>query len=392
MQIKEIFVTKFSSNYGESNSSFGQPLGVKSIVIVSVKSNCGNIRSHELYLGIYIPEIIETLVDYISPLYLNKKIDETLILEEITIPFTFNSGIFKSIKGAIDSCILQLIFFSTGITLVDGLKKLLRPGIRRDLTTQKINFYASGGSVSYSKEKCVEDVLLAIKNNFDGFKMRCGYKDFEDDILRVGAVHSHIKENFFSEDFLLMIDFIQGTLQPKFSNKDLENYVSELESFNIYWFEEPLNPDNIILYKKATQGILKKSCLGESFTGLNEYIAFENLINRFQIDVTHIGGFIEATKVLNYFNEFHHSTKFTSHVWGSKLSLLLNLALCRASSSIEWFEIPILEFEVNNHLFDSYDFNYKQITDQEIDMLISEINLDEISKYEFKPGSGYRIS
>ena len=24
-----------------------------------------------------------------------------------------------------------------------------------------------------------------------------------------------------------MIDFIQGTLQPKFSNKDLENYVSE---------------------------------------------------------------------------------------------------------------------------------------------------------------------
>ncbi len=90
MQIKEIFVTKFSSNYGESNSSFGQPLGVKSIVIVSVKSNCGNIRSHELYLGIYIPEIIETLVDYISPLYLNKKIDETLILEEITIPFIFN--------------------------------------------------------------------------------------------------------------------------------------------------------------------------------------------------------------------------------------------------------------------------------------------------------------
>ena len=66
--------------------------------------------------------------------------------------------------------------------------------------------------------------------------MRCGYKDFEDDILRVGAVHSHIKENFLSEDFLLMIDFIQGTLQPKFSNKDLENYVSELESFNIYWF------------------------------------------------------------------------------------------------------------------------------------------------------------
>ena len=36
MKIKEIFVTKFSSNYGESNSSFGQPLGVKSIVIVTL--------------------------------------------------------------------------------------------------------------------------------------------------------------------------------------------------------------------------------------------------------------------------------------------------------------------------------------------------------------------
>lgn len=392
MKVKEIFVTKFSSNYGDSNSSFGQPLGVKSIVIVNVKSTCGNTRSHELYLGIYIPEIIEVLVNYISPLYINKEIDENLIFEEITIPFTFNSGIFKSIKGGIESCILQLIFFNSGITLVDGLKKLLRPEIRRELSTQKINFYASGGSVSYSQEKCVEDVSTAIKKNFDGFKMRCGYKNLEDDIIRVGGVHSHIKKQFFPEDFLLMIDFIQGTLLPKFSNKDLESYVSELESFNIFWFEEPLNPDNLILYKNATQDILQKSCLGESFTALNEYIAFENLINRFQIDVTHIGGFIEATKVLNYFNEFHKSTKFASHVWGSKLSLLLNLALCRASSTIEWFEIPILEFEVNNHLFNDYDFNFKQITDQEIDMLISKINLDEISKYEFKPGSGYRIS
>ena len=93
MRIEKIFINKFSSDYGENNSSFGQPMGVKSIVILSIRSSTGLSRSHELYLGIYVPEIIETLVNYISPFYLNKEINEELLFNEIGIPFACNTGI-----------------------------------------------------------------------------------------------------------------------------------------------------------------------------------------------------------------------------------------------------------------------------------------------------------
>ena len=53
--IKAIKCHRFSSSYGESNNAFGQPLGVKTIVIISVETTNGETRSHELYAGIYMP-------------------------------------------------------------------------------------------------------------------------------------------------------------------------------------------------------------------------------------------------------------------------------------------------------------------------------------------------
>lgn len=392
MKVEKIFVSLFSSKYGESNNSFGQPLGVKSIAIISVKSSNGIIRSHELYLGIYIPEIIETIVQYISPLYINEEINEKNIFKGKDIPFVTNSGIFKSIKGAIESCILQLIFFKQKITLVDGLKKLMNENIRRNLFDNKIKYYASGGSVSFSPNECIDDAIKSLKSGFNGFKMRCGYQDFNADIKRVKSVRAYIdNQRIIDKDFYLMVDFIQGTLKSIDFEKKIINYFHEFSDLKVLWIEEPLDPDNYELYKNLPKNILLKSCLGESFTSFNEYIPFANNINRFQIDVTHIGGFLEAIKVLNYFSRYSENTKFTSHVWGSKLSLLTNLALCRATSSIEWFEIPLLEFEINHHLFKSKEFDPKIISDEEIDVLISELNLEKDKKYEFKPGSGYRI-
>ena len=107
----------------------------------------------------------------------------------------------------------------------------------------------------------------------------------------------------------------------------------------------------------------------------------------FQIDVTHLGVF-EAIKVLNYFQK---KDVFTSHVWGSNLSLLLNLALFKACNLIKWFEVPLLDFDINKHLFKNHHPDIKNISDSEIDMLLSNINLENDPKYEFIRGSGYKI-
>tara|TARA_S200000501_G_scaffold100590_1_gene94114 strand:- start:2147 stop:3313 length:1167 start_codon:yes stop_codon:yes gene_type:complete len=387
IKIKDISLKKYSSRYGKDNNSFGQPLGVKSIVIVSVRSYCGLVRSHELYAGIYVPELIENLVNYISPLYLEKDLNDINELENIkSIPFICNSGLFKSIKGAIDSCILQLIFLKNNVPLVEGLKNLLIDDIKDFENNPNNKFYASGGSVTYNSNECIEDLKNSL--NFDGFKMRCGYQYFDADIKRVKDVYSYIKSN--SIDFFLMIDFIQGTLNPKLSQINLEKYLKFLNNYNILWFEESQDPDNYLLYKNIPKELRKKFSLGESFTCMNEYIAYQDILKIFQIDVTHLGGFLEAIKVLNYFSE-KKDVFFTSHIWGSNLALILNLALFKACNLIKWFEVPILDFDINKHLFKNNILDIRNISDSEIDMLLSNINLEIDPNYEFVPGSGYKI-
>ncbi len=392
MKIKRIFTNKFSSKYGDSNNSFGQPLGVKSIVLISVESSDGIIRSHELYAGIYVPDVIDVLVDFIKPQYMKKEFTlESLPDNSVGIPFITNSGLFKSIKGAIDSCIFQILLNQANITLVQGIKNLLNMKIQREKGSEDIKYYASGGSVAFSEKECVADCSVAISEKYDGFKMRCGWQDFSLDIKRVFYVNEYVKNNIENKDFSLMVDFIQGTLHPKFNLKDLEKYISEFKSLNILWFEEPLDPNNYTLYQNLSNNYLYNFSLGESFSSFNEYMTYQDILNYYQIDVTHLGGFEEAVNVLNYFSNKPKKITFTSHVWGSQVSLLLNLALCKACNLIKWFEIPLLSFEINNHLFKKNIIDPRKINDEQIDMLLSSLNINQNPKYEFKPGSGYRI-
>ena len=388
IQIESVSCERFSSKYG-NNNSFGQPLGFKSIVIVSVKEKGGLIRSAELYSGIYIPEVLPNLIEFISKNYTGKTFNKQQIFNLISIPFVTNSGIFKSLIGAVNTCLIQLYFHKNQISLVDGLKAELK----NNSSSNNLFYYASGGSVAYTPVECKKDASIISKIRLDGFKMRCGLQSLDQDIMRVKSVREELnKKSLDGKDIFLMIDFIQGTLNKKFSPEQLDLYINSLKDYKILWYEEPLDPDKYYLYKDYAPNLKNNVnfAVGESFTTLNEYILYENLINYFQVDITHCGGFSEALSILNYFSK-NKCLKFTSHVWGSALGGLLNLALARASNMIYWFEIPLLEFEINQHLFNCQKINYKDISNNQIDKLLADVNLSSNQKYQFIYGSGYKI-
>ena len=87
LKIKKIFVNRFSSSYGINNKVFGQPLGVKSIVIVSVEEMGGLIRSSELYSGIYIPDILPNIIDSIASKYIGNTYTEESLFDLPSMPF-----------------------------------------------------------------------------------------------------------------------------------------------------------------------------------------------------------------------------------------------------------------------------------------------------------------
>ena len=69
----------------------------------------------------------------------------------------------------------------------------------------------------------------------------------------------------------------------------------------------------------------------------------------------------------------------------------MNLALFKACNLIKWFEVPLLDFDINKKLFKKNIFDIRNISDTEIDMLLSNINLEDDPNYEFIQGSGYKI-
>ena len=77
---------------------------------------------------------------------------------------------------------MQLIFLKNNIPIVEGLRNLLIDNIKDFENNPKNKFYASGGSVTYNSKKCIEDLKKSL--NFDGFKMRCGYQNFDEDIKK----------------------------------------------------------------------------------------------------------------------------------------------------------------------------------------------------------------
>ena len=394
MKIRSITTKRFSSSYGKNNS-FGQPTGFKSIVIVSVTSDEFITKSAELYSGIYIPDILPIMVDYYSKLLIGKEYNLQKLDFSSHIPFVSNSGIYKSIQSAIQNCILQILFKENNLSIVEGLKIFFNSNFQRN-DCDSLKYYLSGGSVAYSVQDTLNDANVAILNNYDGFKMRCGLQDINIDKNRVFEVKSLLNKNLYQNknNIELMIDFIQGTLRPCFDLKKCEENINFFKE-GILWFEEPLNPDKVYEYKKLREIIGKEVSLavGESFTSYSEYESFSDLIQFFQLDVTHGGSFLDLANIVNNLLIHSPNLKFTSHVWGSALSVLLNLALARATNGIEWFEIPMIEFEINEYLFPDLKMSeIRKISDQEIDQLLNCINLSTVDKFKFVEGSGYRIN
>ena len=395
MRIKNIESQRFSSSYG-NNNSYGQPLGLKSIVIITVTSEDLIRSSSELYTGIYIPDILPVMIDYVAKSFIGKEFDIKNTNFFADIPFVCNSGTFKSIQGAIQNCILQIIFKENNLSIVEGLKIFLQKEYQRDSHSIPIKYYLSGGSVAYSIEETLNDAKAALNTNYDGFKMRCGLQHIDVDYKRVSSVRSFFEENNKKKDnypINLMVDFIQGTLRPPLSAEKTAFNINYLRN-GILWFEEPLDPDKLFEYKKLRNNIDPSISLavGESFTTFTEYQAFSEFIQFFQLDVTHGGGYIDLFHITNNLLSIKPNLQFTSHVWGSGLAILLNLAFARATNIISWFEIPMVELEINQNLFNNLDINkIRFLSDQDIDELLNSINLKQLDKFKFVEGSGYKI-
>ncbi|SEB75955.1 L-alanine-DL-glutamate epimerase [Maribacter dokdonensis] len=210
----------------------------------------------------------------------------------------------------------------------------------------KMPAYASGG---WAKADAIGEQLLGYtQKGFSGVKMRVGIMDqtVAESVKRVQAAREALPDHI-----KLMTD-AHGT----FSVPEAKQFTKGVEDCNLYWFEEPISPDNKIGTAEVRANTFIPIAAGES-----EYTAFdvrdlivERALDVLQPDCAIIGGITEAMRVSQLAHTYQ--LELAPHCWGSAFSFMAGLSLAFASPSAN-----VIEFSLGGNPM-MYDLVEEQIT------------------------------
>jgi L-alanine-DL-glutamate epimerase-like enolase superfamily enzyme len=118
----------------------------------------------------------------------------------------------------------------------------------------------------------------------------------------------------------------------------------ELERFNLYFIETPLQVDDLDGHAKLSQALGMKVASGEFLTTRYEFM---DLIDRAKVDVAQpdigrVGGLSEARKIADYAKT--RGVLVIPHCWKTGIGIAASLHFCLATSNSPYFEFMLREF------------------------------------------------
>ncbi len=188
-----------------------------------------------------------------------------------------------------------------------------------------------------------EEAAAIEARGFGAVKMKVGLGPRED-VRLVEAVRAAL-----SDSMRLMVDANHG-----YTTSDAFYVGRALDELNVYWFEEPVAPEDRDGYRFLRERLAVNSAGGEAeFTrwGWRDLLR-AGCLDIAQPEVCGLGGITEYLKVL----ALAHAdfVPVVNHVWGSAVSVAVNIHLLTAMADMPgglhpW--TPMLEFDTTPNLF-----------------------------------------
>ena len=237
-------------------------------------------------------------------------------------PTLGNRGLTISAISGVDMALWDLLGKSLGVPVVQLLGGAMRP---------EMEVYASGGWAD--ADGIGEQLKGYTEKGFQAVKMRVGVMDETVDysIRRVKAAREAL-----GSDIKIMAD-AHGT----FSVPEAKRFCRGVEDCNLYWFEEPISPDN----KKGTAEVRAHTATPIA-AGESEFTRFDirDLIEVQAADVIQpdsaiIGGITEAWKASAL--ACAHQLELAPHCWGSAFSFMAGVNLAFASPAAAIIEFSL---------------------------------------------------
>jgi D-arabinonate dehydratase len=312
------------------------------------------------------PDIFKAMVETLKPLVLG---EDPFYVERIwdrMFRLTFRFGRRGAVIGAMSSIDIAL-WDIIGKSVGEPLYRLL--GAYCD----KVPVYASGGYFREHDdvENLVRDVTDWVKKGYTIVKFKVGALSIEHDIARVKAVREAV-----GPDVRIIVDSIGGYPNPFTAIK----VAKRLEKYDIYWFEEPLQADDVEGLAEVRRAVGIPIASGE--TQFTRY-GFKDLIVKRAVDIIQpdagiCGGITEFRKIASMAAAYdmpiapHRSTEVNIHLLASVPNGLTVESF--PLETVLWDEIFLDPIEVKN--------GYIQLPSKP--GLGIELNKKAIEKYEIK--------
>jgi D-galactarolactone cycloisomerase len=178
----------------------------------------------------------------------------------------------------------------------------------------KLQAYATGlyfKDMNRLNEEAVEEARGYVEQGFQAIKMKIGLGSITKDIDRVAAVRDAI-----GKDIRLMVDANHSLNVPQAINMG-----RELEKLDVYWFEEPISPEDLDGYVEVTRRLDMAVAGGE-----NEFtkFGFRSILEKRAMDIIQpsvcaAGGITECKKIAALAQA--HSVQCVPHCWGTAIGL-----------------------------------------------------------------------
>lgn len=214
---------------------------------------------------------------------------------------------------------------------------------------EKVMAYATG---LYYKEspnltqELIQEALGYVTEGFSAIKMKIGGLLPAQDLKNVRAVRKAI-----GRDVLLMVD-----ANHAYNPVTAIQVGRELEKCRVFWFEEPIIPEDLQGYLEVKEALDIPITAGEC-----EYtrFGFRELISRRAVDIVQpdtcrAGGLSEAKKISALSSAW--GIPYVPHCWGTPIAIAAALHLlavlpevpsCR--NTLPFHQLPVLEFDRTPH-------------------------------------------
>lgn len=193
------------------------------------------------------------------------------------------------------------------------------------------------------EERFTEESQRIKEMGFKAMKMKIGLSP-ERDVKLVEAVRKGI-----GSDMRLMVD-----ANHAYTAREAIPLGRELQNLGVYWFEEPVAPEDHQGYRDLCEALDMSIAGGEAeFTrwGFRDLIK-NRCVDLLQPEVCALGGITEYQKVLAIAHA--HFVPVVNHVWGSAIAVGTNLHLLAALPDLPGAAHPVqpmLEYDTTPNLF-----------------------------------------